>query len=1502
MTETSAATGHGPADGPQTPADEGDIAVIGMAGRFPDAPDLDRFWRNLVAGRESLRDVDEAEYLAAGGDPAGLDDPSLVRRASVVDGIDLFDAEFFHTRPAEAEVMDPQHRLFLECCWHALEHAGHRPDRAAGPTGVYAGAGQSKYLMANVHPRLAGQSLGLDWFSAGLGNDAGAFATRVAYELDLTGPAVSVQTACSTSLVAVHLACQDLLNHACDTALAGGASLDPLALRGYRHVPDGPLSPDGRVRAFDAAAAGMAPGAGVGVVVLKRLADALADGDHVWAVVKGSAINNDGRRKAGFTAPSLPGQVEVVLAAQAAAGVEAGSIGFVEAHGTGTVLGDPIEVGALTEAFRATTDLERYCALGSLKTNLGHLDAAAGIAGLLKAVLALHHRTRPGTLHFTRPNPALELDRSPFFVSADTADWPAPADGGPRRAAVSSLGIGGTNAHVILEEAPRPAAAPPAGAPADTGPVVLPLSARTPEALRDLSERLAAHLTAHPGLAPASVARTLGEGRKALRHRRTVVARTLAEAAGRLAGSDGATDAEGPVRTAYLLPGGGAQHPAMGRGLYAAEPVFRAGIDRAAQILAPVLGQDLRALLYEEAEPAPGAAPWTFAALVATEYALARTLTARGAAPDALIGHSLGEYTAACLAGVMRPEDALPLVAERERLLLLAGGATLAVDLSERAVRELLAGPDAEGLGLATVNAPEVCAVSGPVEAIAALEHRLDAAGVGNRRVPLATAPHSALLDPVLDAYAAALAKVPLAPPTVPFVSGLTGTWITDEEATGHDYWLRQFRGTVRFADGLAALHATLAAQGRTVLVEAGPGRTLSRFARLGLGDTVRTVPAMRHARAELDDQEVLLGALGDLWAHGAPVGWDDREPTTAPKVPLPGYPFQRRRYWIDAPPAGRPAATRTVHVVADGLSDDRYPATRALAARTRGHLVITGAAGPADPADREAPAETAARLTAADHRLRADVPPVPADEAGRTAALDRLCTLHTLAHLRRHGLAGAPGESRTRAEVVDRLGAVPGYRKLVHALLDGLAVDGVLVHDPAADTVRFTDRLTGLAGPAGDDTVLTGRITAAEAELTARHPGAADELELLRGCVAQYDEVFSGARSGTEVLRPDGSNDRSGSGAERALTRGDVAVYRSLIAEEVARAARAGTGRPLRVLEIGGGQGYLTWPVAEALRDAGPVEYHFTDLGRSLVVAAQKEAADRGLDFLTFGVLDIDRGGEDDELGHYDVVLAFNVLHATPDLRRTVDHVRALLRPGGRLHLLEAADTPRAATMTVGLFEGWWYFDDDLRTHAPLLPPARWAALLAEQGFEDVLALPAPDRAEPADHGLVTAVRPAADPVADRLAELRALGATVELLPADGSADGAAAGPAQDGAPHPAPAGPRRAFNRRPDLATPYVEPGTDLERLVARHWTEVLGLDRVGVDDNFFDLGGESLLVLQMAGRLRDELAVDLTVKKLFEDLTVATVVREIEALQRAAAPASGRIAPSRRRTGRG
>ncbi|MFE9355076.1 type I polyketide synthase [Streptomyces olivaceoviridis] len=867
------------------------VAVIGMAGRFPGADDLDAFWENLTAGRESVRPVSDEEFLAAGGDPRDLDDPSLVRMASVVEGMDLFDSGFFGYSPAEAAVVDPQQRLLLETAYHALEDAGCLGEgRTTEAFGVYAGSGDSRYYPAHVHPRFAGQPGSVALVHAATANSLGTLATRVSYELGLTGPSVSLQTACSTALVAVHTACQDLLDHRCDTALAAAVSLNPSAALGYRHVPDGPFSPDGHCRAFAADAAGTSSGDGVGAVVLKRLEDALADGDRIRAVIRGSAVNNDGRRKVGFSAPSAAGQTEVILAAQAEAMVDADTIGLVEAHGTATKLGDPIEVAALTEAFRHSTDQRGFCALGSVKTNIGHLGAAAGIAGLIKAVLALEHRQIPPSLHFDRPNPLIDFDSSPFRVPTSLEDWPERDH--PRRAAVSAFGIGGTNAHVILEEAPP--VAPAASRPAEDGRrLVLPVSARTAGALRGQADALARHLERRPGLRLDDIAYSLRAERPALRHRLTVTAASREEAVAALRTVAPVTPPTGddPARVAFLLPGGGTQYAGMGAELYREHAVYRDTVDECARILRPVLGGDLRDTLVERR---PADDTDALLGLVVTEYALARTLMEAGVRPDALIGHSLGEYTAACLAGVIDLEEMLPLVTERIRLISSAGGATTGVAAPVEEVLPLLD----EQLSLTAVNGPTACTVAGHLDAVERFEAGLARGGTPFRRLRIPVAAHSHVLDPVLPAFESHLRRVTLRPPRIPYVTNVTGAWITDAQATSVQHWLDHTRHTVRFADGIAALWERL----HPVLVEIGPGDTLTKLAVSRLADEAPvTVTTMPHAKAQAADSFVLAEALGRLWCAGVDAALPP-VPGTARRVPLPPYAFERHRHWIDAP------------------------------------------------------------------------------------------------------------------------------------------------------------------------------------------------------------------------------------------------------------------------------------------------------------------------------------------------------------------------------------------------------------------------------------------------------------------------------------------------------------------------------------------------------------------------------------------------------------------------
>ncbi len=881
-----------------------DIAVIGLAGRFPGARSLDEFWRNLRDGVESIAFFTDDELQPSPLDgPLPKDDPHVVKARALLAQPEWFDAAFFGINPREAELMDPQHRLLLECAWEALENAGVNPATCPGAIGVFAGASLNTYLLANVLPQAAALRRA-GGFQALLASDKDFLTTRISYKLNLRGPSLNVQTACSTSLVAVGLACQNLLGYHCDVALAGGVSVSFPQKKGLLHQEGSIVSPDGHCRPFDADAAGTVPGDGAGLVVLKRLSEALADGDPICAVIRGCAINNDGALKIGYTAPSIEGQAEVVALAQAQAGVAPETVSYIETHGTGTPLGDPIEIAGLTKAFTTGSRATGYCALGATKANIGHLDTAAGIAGFIKTVLALQHRQLPPVLHFQRPNPKIDFADSPFYVNSRLRDWPA--TGTPRRAGVSSFGIGGTNAHVVLEEAP---ALPPSDPAAPWQ--LLVLSARTPAALETVAANLAQHLEAHPGLNLADVAWTLQTGRKPFAHRRALVCRDKVDAIGVLRGADAKrlltgepAGTEAPV--VFLFPGQGAQHADMARGLYEAEPVFRQTVDRCSEILQPHLGLDLRTILYPEAARRDEAArqlgqtAFTQPALFVIEYALAQLWMSRGIRPTAMLGHSLGEYVAACLAGVFTLEDALALVAVRARLVQQQpAGAMLAVRLSEDEVEKLIAPP----LALAAVNAPNLCVVSGPLEAIAALEAKLGVDEIACRRLATSHAFHSGMMEPAREAFIAKVRKVKLSPPQLPYVSNISGRWIKATEATDPAYWAAHLRQPVRFADGIG----TLQREQQPIFLEVGPGQTLGPLARqhpaVGAGQAV--VCSLGRANDATGDVASSLQALGRLWLAGAAVDWPGlHAPARRRRVPLPTYPFERKRHWIEPPPA----------------------------------------------------------------------------------------------------------------------------------------------------------------------------------------------------------------------------------------------------------------------------------------------------------------------------------------------------------------------------------------------------------------------------------------------------------------------------------------------------------------------------------------------------------------------------------------------------------------------
>jgi len=884
-------------DGSTVPTD---IAIVGMACRVPGASSARELWANVRGKVESIRRYTDDELRAAGVADELLANPNYVRAGGPLDAMEMFDAGYFGFGPRDAAIMDPQHRHFLECCVEALEDAGAPPGRFAGAIGLFAGCGMGAYFAYNLlsRPELLAD-VGL-FLLRHTGNDKDFLTTRVSYCLDLRGPSVAVQTACSTSLVAVHLACQSLLAMECDLALAGGVTIEQPHRHGYVFKENEILSPDGHCRAFAAESKGTVLTSGLGVVALRRLSDALRDGDPIRAVIKATAINNDGSGKVGYLAPSVDGHAAVVAEALALAGVEPDSIGLFEAHGTGTQVGDPIELAAITQAYRKRTEARGFCALGSLKTNIGHLDTAAGVAGLIKVASALEHRELPPSLHFERPNPIIDFASSPFFVNTEVRPWKQGA--GPRRAAISSLGVGGTNAHAILEEAP----ARQPTAPAEPWQLLL-FSGKSGKSADGNVERLRQHLAAQQDTNLADVAFTLLHGRQAHSHRRAVAVRDGAHALEVLASKDARVLAAGVAREAppgvvFMFPGGGAQYPDMARGLYARYPAYRSALDQCLDLLRPMLGEDLRGLLFPAREQHTAAAERMQVAalalpvLFATEYALAQLWLSFGVEPVAMTGHSLGEYTAACLAEVMSLPDALALVVLRSRLQSsVPAGSILSVPLPEAEVKALLG----EELSLAAVNAAELCAVSGPEHAVAALEAVLTARDVEARRLKISVAAHSAMLDPILDEFRAGVRKMKLRPPTRRFVSNLTGTWAEAHEVTSPEYWVRHLRHTVRFADGMA----TLMADKDRVFVEVGPGTTLCSLARMQRAKlpTHDVVACLRHPQEAADDVQFLLTALGRLWCAGRDPDWSRVFGEGARrKLSLPTYAFDHQRYWIE--------------------------------------------------------------------------------------------------------------------------------------------------------------------------------------------------------------------------------------------------------------------------------------------------------------------------------------------------------------------------------------------------------------------------------------------------------------------------------------------------------------------------------------------------------------------------------------------------------------------------
>jgi acyl transferase domain-containing protein/thioesterase domain-containing protein len=928
------------------------IAMIGMAGRFPGADSVDALWRNLLAGIDGISTLSDAELDAAGVPPEVRRDPHYVPRQGVLAGFDHFDADFFGYSAFEAARLDPQHRIFLEVAWDALEHAGIDPARYAGQIGLYGGCGVPTYLLQNL---FRGTSVISDDpaadFAMLIGNDKDFLTTRVAYKLDLTGPVVTVQTACSTSLVATHMACQALLAYECDVAMAGGVTITVPHGVGYRHQDGMILSADGRGRAFDAAASGAVFGSGCGVVVLKRLADALADGDLIDAVILGTAINNDGSAKAGYTAPGVSGQVRVIALAQEVAEIDPASIGYIEAHGTGTPLGDPIEAAALAEAFRRSTAAVGYCRLGTIKNSIGHLDTAAGVAGLIKTALAVREGEIPRTLHVTASNPVMQLERTPFVLATERQPWPDLGNG-QRVAGVSAFGIGGTNAHVVIGQPPtRLAPTEPWN-----GPGMLVLSARSPAALAATATKTAAFLK--DSGSGASLADLCGSAM----HRRAMHRWRVAVAGRSVAGLAAALDARAPSivgdatldverlggvrRTVFVFPGQGSQWIGMGRDLLASEPVFRQAIADCARAFAPWTDWDLHAVLSGDVTAADFERIDVLQpALFAMQVALAALWRDKGLIPDAVLGHSMGEAAAAAVSGALSLDDAARVICRRSALLRTVSneGAMMAVDIAaEAAERELRETGSAGVISVAVVNGASSCVLSGDRPALERLAATLEAKGASTTWVKVNVASHGPQMDRLEQPLRAALAGVQPRKPAIPFFSTVTGSWVADAE-TDADYWWRNLRHQVRFHDAVLALSAA----GYGVFVEASPHPVLMEPVRTTLAHAGRPVLATGTLRRDADAVLSLATAAGRLFGAGQSVPLEPWLPACWRFTRLPSYAWEHRRYWIDSVlgQAARASPLPRTGEAKPETADPRDPAEQRLG-RLWGEMLGTPPAG----------------------------------------------------------------------------------------------------------------------------------------------------------------------------------------------------------------------------------------------------------------------------------------------------------------------------------------------------------------------------------------------------------------------------------------------------------------------------------------------------------------------------------------------------------------------------
>lgn len=1513
------------------------IAIVGMSGRFPGASSVDEFWKNLVAGVESISTFTDDELAASDLDVAALrKDPSAVAARGILQNPEWFDAAFFGMNAKQAEVTDPQQRLFLEAAWEALENAGYDPARVEGPIGVYAGSGDSTYFLNNLHPRpevanLVGERV------INLGNEKDYLATWVAYKLNLKGPAISVNTACSTSLVATCQACQSLLNYQCDLALAGGVWVTFPQRRCVFFQEGGILSPDGHCRAFDAQAQGTVSGEGLGVVVLKRLPEAIADGDHIYAVIKGFGLNNDGSAKVGFTAPSVEGQAEAITTALAEAEFDPATVSYVECHGTATPIGDPIEMAGLTQAFRTGTDEKNFCAIGSVKSNIGHLGAGAGVAGLIKTALALEHKMIPPSLHFTRPNPKIDFANSPFFVNSTLRKWEnVPL---PRRAGISSFGLGGTNAHAALEEAP---------APTPTSPSrpwqILLLSAKTAPALDAAADRMLAHFKANPDLDLADTAFTLQQGRQVFQHRRMLVCRDLQDGIAVLESRDprrvishhGDTEAPSVV---FMFPGQGAQHINMGLDLYRSEPVFKEEIDRCAEILLPWLGIDLRQVIYPEAEKATDAEALltqtqiTQPALFAVEYALATLWISWGIKPSAMIGHSIGEYVAACLSGVFTLEDALGLVARRGQLMQsMPRGTMLAVSMPEIELKKIL---PAE-LSLAAVNGPSQCVVSGPIAEIDSFLTALNGSGMTATALHTSHAFHSGQMDPILQPFVESVNRVKLGIPAIPFLSNLTGAWITAEEADNPEYWARHLRHTVRFDDGIRELFKS----GDSLLLEVGPGTTLASLAKLGVErpQNRTIISSLRHAREQRLDDFCMLTALGQLWLHGVKVDWTGfYAQERRRRIVLPSYPFQREKYWIETLPNRQQPVARPP----DQVQTERAPSDWFyLPTWKRSELSITASEG-------KAPSQKLQWLLFMDESGIGEK--LAAELTAREQTVTRVVIGHTFRQIDKDTYVLDPEQAGDYLSLVSELTAVgKAPQKIVHlwSVSDSQHDNGSWSHLDRSQalglhSLLFLARALGennvvatldmevitsnVHAVSGEETLTPERSTALGAarvipleylnincrsiDIVIPEPDTTNERRLIEQLIREFftkpselSIAYRGRYRWVEAYERIHLDPPAGPAA-RLKVNGVYLITGGLGGIGLALAEFLATTIQAKLILVGrtslpAKSGWNAWLAnhseqdeissrirrVQSLESAGAevmvVAANVTDYDRMREVIASAKTRFSHIDGVIHSAGSADFGGviqrrskratEEmlgakvkgtlvlDELLH-ESGLDFFVLCSS---RSTADSAAAFGQVGYAAAnafldafalYKQAANNPYTLTINWDAWREVGMAEEAAKKQAKTgkaprlftdtnsLSPSQGAAAfnrLLNYSFARVVVSVA--GLDSGRENLLTALnKPAANPDSDRS---------------------------------------QATLHARPDVGIAYTAPTSEQERVLAGIWKELLGIREVGVDDNFFDLGGDSLLLLRVQVKIRQALNVNLSAAEMFQYPTISALAKRL------------------------